>query len=114
MRLGEHDLSTDNESHHVDINIEKTILHPDYDKKDGHSDLSLIVLKNIVTLTNNIKPICVPFYQPFLSKSFTGFTPFVAGWGRYVKILIYFERIFEFSSITFRFVFVVERCFDFI
>lgn len=44
VRLGEHDLSTDTDTQHVDIPVLKVIQHPAYDKKDGHSDLAILVL----------------------------------------------------------------------
>lgn len=44
VRLGEHDLSTDTETKHVDLPVTSIIQHPNYDKKDGHSDLAILVL----------------------------------------------------------------------
>lgn len=44
VRLGEHDLSTDTEAETVDIPVTKMIAYPKYDKKDGHSDLAILVL----------------------------------------------------------------------
>lgn len=29
-----------------------------------------------------MKPICLPTNEPFRSRTFTGYQPFVAGWGR--------------------------------
>jgi hypothetical protein len=58
VRLGEHDLSTNTETTHVDINVAKPIPHPDYDAKDGHSDLAILVLENGITFTREFGEIC--------------------------------------------------------
>lgn len=51
VRLGEHDLSTDTETNHVEIDVIRVIPHPSYDTKDGHSDLAVLVLKNQIVFT---------------------------------------------------------------
>jgi hypothetical protein len=45
-RLGEHDLSTDTEAQHIDIEVRDKIRYPQYDKKDGHGDVAILVLRN--------------------------------------------------------------------
>lgn len=57
MRLGEHDLSTDTEANHVDIDVVRVIPHPNYDAKDGHSDLAVLVLQNEISFTSEIKKV---------------------------------------------------------
>jgi hypothetical protein len=47
-RLGEHDTSTDSETLHVDVNILKTIEHPNYDRRDGTSDLAVVYLRQSI------------------------------------------------------------------
>jgi hypothetical protein len=54
VRLGEHDLSTDTETQHVDIGVARSIQYPSYDKKDGHSDLAILVLDGEIAFTRKI------------------------------------------------------------
>ncbi|XP_055614052.1 venom protease-like, partial [Uranotaenia lowii] len=82
VRLGEHDTSTDTETNHIDIPVVKMETYPQYDKKDGHSDLALLYLESSVPFSDAVRPICLPTGEPVRSKNFEGFTPFVAGWGR--------------------------------
>uniref|UniRef100_A0A1B0DDL0 Uncharacterized protein n=1 Tax=Phlebotomus papatasi TaxID=29031 RepID=A0A1B0DDL0_PHLPP len=70
------------ETKHYDIPVARSISHPEYDPKDGHSDISVIILKQDIPFSSKISPICVPFEPPVLTRSFEGYTPFVAGWGR--------------------------------
>ncbi|XP_037959456.1 uncharacterized protein LOC119688867, partial [Teleopsis dalmanni] len=48
VRLGEHDLSTDTETKHVDIPIVKQVVNTDYNKRNGHSDIALLYLERNV------------------------------------------------------------------
>ncbi|XP_017071642.1 venom serine protease Bi-VSP [Drosophila eugracilis] len=82
VRLGEHDLSTDTEAAHVDINIEKTVVHPEYNRKNGRSDLAILYLVRNVHFTDKISPICMPHTASLRGKSYVGYMPFVAGWGK--------------------------------
>jgi hypothetical protein len=99
-RLGEHDTSTDSETLHVDVNILKTIEHPNYDKRDGTSDLAVVYLRqrvqfngafSIISNDENqskvffrpdfIRPICLPIAEPEQTKNYEYYKPYVAGWG---------------------------------
>jgi Trypsin len=53
-RLGEHDISTTTEAEHVDIPIKQKITHPNYDKKDGHTDIAILVLDGEISYTSKI------------------------------------------------------------
>lgn len=67
----------------LDIPIEKTIVYPDYDEysKDKIHDIALLKLRNIVSFTHFIMPICLP--EPNASKSlYPGQYLSVSGWGR--------------------------------
>ncbi|XP_070505081.1 venom protease-like [Chironomus tepperi] len=81
-RLGEHDLNDDTEAQHVDIGIKEKIVHPSYDKKDGHSDLAILVLENDIPFSTQITPVCIPLSDAERTRNFVGYTPFAAGWGR--------------------------------
>lgn len=50
VRLGEHDTSTDNETSHIDIYIERQKFHPDLDVI-FLNDISILYLQNEVEFT---------------------------------------------------------------
>lgn len=52
VRLGEHDLSITSETPTLDVLVAKIIQHPNYDKKDGHSDMAILVLEETVAFTS--------------------------------------------------------------
>uniref|UniRef100_A0A336KGF2 CSON007431 protein n=1 Tax=Culicoides sonorensis TaxID=179676 RepID=A0A336KGF2_CULSO len=72
----------DAQSRTVDVPVARMQAHPEYDKKDGHSDIAILLLKNDVQFTNTIYPICIATQGPLLTKNYVDYTPFVAGWGR--------------------------------
>ncbi|XP_033157018.1 venom serine protease Bi-VSP-like isoform X1 [Drosophila mauritiana] len=85
VRLGEHDLSTDTETAHVDINIARYVSHPDYNRRNGRSDMAILYLERNVEFTSKIAPICLPHTANLRQKSYVGYMPFVAGWGKTVE-----------------------------
>ncbi|XP_059611209.1 transmembrane protease serine 9-like [Phlebotomus argentipes] len=82
VRVGEHNLDSNTETQHIDIPVAKATAHPEYDKKDGHSDISIILLQQTIPFSLNIHAICIPTQPPVLTRNFEGYSPFVAGWGR--------------------------------
>lgn len=82
VRLGEHNLDTDAEAQHIDIAVIKVIRHPKYDKKDGHTDLAILVVDQDISFSRSIMPICIPTEEPVRTRNYEGYTPFIAGWGR--------------------------------
>ncbi|XP_060657482.1 venom serine protease Bi-VSP-like isoform X1 [Drosophila nasuta] len=82
VRLGEHDLSDDTEAGHVDINIAKKVSHPEYNRRNGRSDIAMLYLERNVELTSLILPICMPSTPSLRAKSYVGTLPFVIGWGK--------------------------------
>lgn len=81
VRLGEHDLSKPAETA-FNVNVVKVARYPNYDAKDGHNDLAILYLEHDVTFSDYVRPICLPLDEPLRTKDFTGYNPFVAGWGR--------------------------------
>ncbi|XP_060654536.1 venom protease-like [Drosophila nasuta] len=81
VRLGEHDLSTDTDTSHMDINIVKKVSHSNYNKTDGHSDIAMLYLERNVEFTNIMKPICLPNSPSLRAKSYVDTNPIVIGWG---------------------------------
>ncbi|XP_073840716.1 venom protease-like [Musca autumnalis] len=82
VRLGEHDLTTDSEAQHVDINVVRSVKHPKYLKRTGHSDIAILYLEHNVAFTKSILPICLPTSPELRQKNYTRYNPFVAGWGK--------------------------------
>ncbi|XP_061388810.1 venom protease-like [Musca vetustissima] len=82
VRLGEHDLTTDFEAQHIDVNIVRSVIHPKYDNRTGHSDIAILYLERNVVFTKSIAPICLPTSPALRQKSYVRYNPFVAGWGQ--------------------------------
>ncbi|KAM8710791.1 hypothetical protein ACLKA7_017426 [Drosophila subpalustris] len=82
VRLGEHDLSTDTEAQHIDIPIVKKAAHPEYNRRNGRSDIAVLYLERNVEFTSLILPVCMPSSPSLRSKSYVGTFPFVVGWGK--------------------------------
>uniref|UniRef100_A0A1I8NFA1 CLIP domain-containing serine protease n=1 Tax=Musca domestica TaxID=7370 RepID=A0A1I8NFA1_MUSDO len=82
VRLGEHDLSTETEARTVDINVVRSEKHPEYNARNGHSDLAILYLERNVEFTEFISPICMPTTPLLRQKSYVKHTPFVVGWGK--------------------------------
>ncbi|XP_055540540.1 venom serine protease Bi-VSP-like [Wyeomyia smithii] len=82
VRLGEYDITSDNDgANPVDIYVEKTFVHEQYNAKTIQHDIALIRLQQNAPLSNAIKPICLPVEQAIRSADLTYYSPFVAGWG---------------------------------
>ncbi|XP_037719640.1 venom serine protease Bi-VSP-like [Drosophila subpulchrella] len=82
VRLGEHDLSTDTETRHVDFKIAKYVTHPEYEVRFKRGDLAIIFLERNVEFTSKITPICLPHTPDLRHKSYLQHNPFVVGWGK--------------------------------
>lgn len=63
IRLGEYDLSVDDDSDHEDVEISEIVHHPAYNGVQAYNDIALIRLKRNVTFTRFIKPACLWQYE---------------------------------------------------
>lgn len=45
-------------------------------------EFASLINKYFILIVVKVRPICIPTEEPIRSKSFTGYMPFVAGWGR--------------------------------
>ena len=66
--------------------IEQVNVHPDYNFRNFDNDIAILTLNESVAFSESIAPICLPSLDIAGSKTvaegkFTGFQPFVAGWG---------------------------------
>lgn len=57
------------------------IIHESFDAKTISNDIGLLKLSQIVTITDFIRPICMPLADAIRYKDLTYYQPFVAGWG---------------------------------
>ncbi|CRK92496.1 CLUMA_CG006050, isoform A, partial [Clunio marinus] len=80
VRLGAHDINSTTEGS-IDVGIEKTFVHKDYDSKFIMNDISMLRLDRIIKITNSIKPICIPLTDSLITRNYTGSRAWVAGWG---------------------------------
>ncbi|KAF5274823.1 hypothetical protein FQR65_LT00406 [Abscondita terminalis] len=79
LRLGEHDLSTDNEPYiHQERRVQIVAAHPQFDPRTFEYDLALLRFYEPIVFQPNIVPVCVPNND----ENFVGRTAFVTGWGR--------------------------------
>ncbi|KAL1117166.1 hypothetical protein AAG570_004493 [Ranatra chinensis] len=83
VRLGELDLNdtVDDGADAKDVRIDRAFVHPLYDSKRKFSDIALIRLRENVTFTKFIQPICLPITEELLQRDYVGYNPFVSGWG---------------------------------
>ncbi|XP_051861751.1 venom serine protease Bi-VSP-like isoform X3 [Drosophila albomicans] len=81
VRLREHDLSTDTDTTHMDINIVKNVSHSNYNKTDGRCDIAMLYLERNVEFTDIMKPICLPNSLSLRAKTYVDTNPIVIGWG---------------------------------
>uniref|UniRef100_A0A1A9UPB4 limulus clotting factor C n=1 Tax=Glossina austeni TaxID=7395 RepID=A0A1A9UPB4_GLOAU len=80
VRLGEYDLTNETETEHMDVNVVKYSIHPEFGR-NRRSDMAVLLLEKIVTFSDLIAPICMPTSSHLRSKSYINTMPYVAGWG---------------------------------
>ncbi|XP_047103197.1 serine proteinase stubble isoform X3 [Schistocerca piceifrons] len=79
LRLGEHDVSTEDEPYGFEERrVQIVASHPQFDPRTFEYDLALLRFYEPVAFQPNIIPICVPTDD----RSFVGHTAHVTGWGR--------------------------------
>ncbi|XP_063908413.1 serine protease easter-like [Zophobas morio] len=94
VRLGEHDITTERDCVKtelgedcapppIDIPVEDTVVHEGYVKDDTnqYNDIALLRLAREVSVTDYVRPICLPTKDEEFSKSYVGEKLHVAGWG---------------------------------
>lgn len=54
-RLGEHDISVTTDGEVQDIKIIRSVKHPDYDKRDGTSDIAVLYLEHDAQLSRKFQ-----------------------------------------------------------
>ena len=69
---------------YVDIEISEIIMHEDYKQRarTQYHDIALLRLKEKVTYSKYITPICLPIHDYAKNKDHVGNSLEVAGWGK--------------------------------
>ena len=80
-RIGK-EIVGDNDAEEKDLNVEKIILHKDYEAKTGQGsafihDLAILELKRSIEFMEKMRPICLPSGSP----NYEGKMATTAGWG---------------------------------
>ncbi|KAH8275666.1 hypothetical protein KR026_012222 [Drosophila bipectinata] len=90
VRLGEHDLSKDEDCFDdepvcldkpLDVPVDKIFVHEGYERFTAVNDIALIRLKYPVQFTDWIRPICLPITKDLQFESQTNISMEVVGWG---------------------------------
>lgn len=81
VRLGEHDLSQEDESPHEDFGILRRTIHEDFSPTSYANDIAVLKLDRPAKFSKAIKAICLPLQEHFRTESFLGNSGTVAGWG---------------------------------
>lgn len=70
-----------------DYKVEDIIQHQDYDRRRYYNDIALLKLTDLITLSNDITPICIPRIQ---TEDYVNEKAFAVGWGvtKYGKLVI--------------------------
>ncbi|XP_043191793.1 venom protease-like [Amphibalanus amphitrite] len=76
VRLGEHDLTRDDDGRHETVPVATVEVHPLY--RGPHNDIALLLLREPVVLRRRVRPACLP--PP--GAVFVGVEATVTGWGQ--------------------------------
>jgi len=88
LRLGEHDLSSEEEPYgYQERRVQIVASHPQFDPRTFEYDLALLRFYEPVTFQPNILPICVPHDD----TNFVGHTAYVTGWGRLYEGVYHYD-----------------------
>ena len=77
VRLGEHDVSQEEDAGKQERGVERVVIHPDYQGRITENDMALIKMNSSVIFSSTVSPICLPQEQVNL----TGLAAWSTGWG---------------------------------
>lgn len=78
IRVGALDLQANGDGYNVPI--EKGLVHGSFNPNTLQNDVALILLKEPVTFSDSVRPICLPISKELQEKDFTDYNPLTAGW----------------------------------
>lgn len=82
VRLGDLDLFSNADNvQPIDVIIERKILHPQYSATTYTNDIAVLKLRNSISFSALIHPICLPWGEEIRKRDFSRTFPFIAGWG---------------------------------
>ncbi|XP_065211786.1 venom protease-like [Planococcus citri] len=76
VRLGEYDTGDYAETETQEFDVDKLIVHPEYDPAVNINDIAILKLNQTVQYTQYVRPICLPGAEPRVNED-----TIVAGWG---------------------------------
>lgn len=79
VTLGDHDTESLEEAPAYSEFVIEIIMHEDYNSTSVDNDIALLRIKNKVTFTNAVNPVCLPF--KYSTDDFDGETAIAMGWG---------------------------------
>lgn len=80
VRLGEYKLNIDNDGAcPLDFFVKEVRRHPNFKHRTYENDIAILVLREMVSFTDYIQPICLPYEE--LANEYLIQTSFIAGWG---------------------------------
>lgn len=89
VRLGEWDLDTNPDCENndcanppIDIDVAEFVTHPQYRKEQQRHDIGLVRLKQPVTFSTFVRPICLPTIPTLHMNNLEGRSVQVSGWGQ--------------------------------
>jgi len=83
VRLGDLDITTDSDgATHEDIPIQRSIIHPSYDRDTQKNDIALVRLQRSVTFRRGLIPACLPDRFRGFPLASLNERPQVIGWGK--------------------------------
>ncbi|XP_046608839.1 transmembrane protease serine 9-like [Neodiprion virginianus] len=77
VRLGDHNIKTNNEVRHVERRVRRIVRHRGFDSRTLYNDVAILTLDKPVAFTEQIRPVCLPSG----SQLYSGKTATVIGWG---------------------------------
>lgn len=89
IRLGEWDLASDKDCDDqeicndpvVDVEVDKIVMHDDYEKGTFFNDIALIKLKQAVNFTEFVTPLCLPIADAVKEQDTDNMSFIAVGWG---------------------------------
>lgn len=63
----------------IEMEVKKTIPHPDFDRENKVNDIALLELENLVMFTEKIRPVCLNADATIVRRNLTQFTWSSAG-----------------------------------